>query len=328
MNTTVRLKASEIYKDWHVIDAANRPLGRVATEVATLLRGKHKPTFEPHLDAGDFVIVVNASKVRVTGAKGEQRRYYRHSGYPGGLKSRTYTEQMARFPERILEQAIWGMLPSGPLGKKILRHLKVYPGPNHPHASQIAFTEKSRAARTEAAEALKTTPRKAPRLRPLSVPQATDEDQSRDRQGAGAPPTSEAPTKRERRGRAPAAAAAATTAAELEATDEAVLTSETPPPAAAALNEEVVVAEQPTPAEAAVEQGEPIAEAKPTRARKRTEPADAAPKTTRARKSTADAGDETAPKTTRTRKPKAEAESADAAAEKKPARRRTTKSEE
>jgi large subunit ribosomal protein L13 len=327
MNTTVRLKASEIYKDWHVIDAANRPLGRVATEAATLLRGKHKPAFEPHLDAGDFVIVVNASKVRVTGAKGEQRRYYRHSGYPGGLKSRTYTEQMARFPERILEQAIWGMLPGGPLGKKILRHLKVYRGPNHPHASQIAFTEKSRAARAEAAEALKTTPRKAPRLRPLSVPQE-EPSPSRDRQGAVGDTPTTAPPERQRRGKAPKAAAAATIAAELEATDEAVLTSETPPPAAATVNEEVVVAEQATPAEAAIEQGEPIAEANPARSRKRAESTAGLPKTPRARKSTADAGAEAAPKTTRARKPKAEAESADAAAEKKPARRRTTKSEE
>jgi large subunit ribosomal protein L13 len=327
MNTTVRLKASEIYKDWHVIDAAGRPLGRVATEAATLLRGKHKPAFEPHLDAGDFVIVINASKVRVTGAKQEQRRYYRHSGYPGGLKSRTYTEQMARFPERILEQAIWGMLPDGPLGKKILRHLKVYPGPNHPHASQIAFTEKSQTARAEAAEALKTADRKAPRLRPLSVPSP-----SRDSHGAVGDTPSEPTAKRPRRGAAPKTAAAATTAAELETTDEAVLTSETPQPAAAALNEGVVVAEQPTPAEAAVEQGEPIAEVKPPRARKRTEPAAAeaepAPKAPRARKSTTDAGDEGAPKTTRARKPKAEAESTDAPAEKKPARRRTTKSEE
>jgi large subunit ribosomal protein L13 len=326
MNTTVRLKASEIYKDWHVIDAANRPLGRVATEAATLLRGKHKPAFEPHLDAGDFVIVVNASKVRVTGAKGEQRRYYRHSGYPGGLKSRTYTEQMARFPERILEQAIWGMLPGGPLGKKILRHLKVYRGPNHPHASQIAFTEKSRAARAEAAEALKTTPRKAPRLRPLSVPQE-EPSPSRDRQGAVGDTPTTAPPERQRRGKAPKAAAAATIAAELEATDEAVLTSETPPPAAATVNEEVVVAEQATPAEAAIEQGEPIAEAKPARARRSRADATApeAARPARARKSTA-AGDQA--KTTRARKPKAEAESADAAAEKKPARRRTTKSEE
>lgn len=102
MNTTVRMKQSEVYKDWHVIDAAGRPLGRVATEVAALLKGKHKPTYERHLDDGDFVIVVNASQVRVTGNKADQITYYRHSGFPGGLKSRSYSEQMAKFPERVL----------------------------------------------------------------------------------------------------------------------------------------------------------------------------------------------------------------------------------
>ena len=135
MNTTVRLKASEITKDWRVVDAAGRPLGRVASEAAVLLRGKHKPTFEPHLDGGDFVIVVNASQVIVTGRKTEQMKYHRHSGYPGGLKTRSYAEQFARFPERVLEQAIWGMLPDGPLGKAMLRHLKVYRGSTHPHQS-------------------------------------------------------------------------------------------------------------------------------------------------------------------------------------------------
>jgi large subunit ribosomal protein L13 len=117
MNTTVRIKASEIYKDWHVIDAAGRPLGRVASEAAILLRGKHKPTFEPHLDDGDFVIIINAGQVRVTGRKSEQIKYHRHSGYPGGLRTRTFEEQFARFPERVLEQAVWGMLPKGPLGE-------------------------------------------------------------------------------------------------------------------------------------------------------------------------------------------------------------------
>jgi large subunit ribosomal protein L13 len=313
MNTTVRLKATEIYKDWHVIDAAGRPLGRVASEAAILLRGKHKPTFEPHLDGGDFVIVINASKVRVTGGKEQQIKYYRHSGYPGGLKTRTYTEQMARFPDRVIEQAIWGMLPDGPLGKKMLKHLKVYAGPNHPHASQIAFTEKAQAARAEATEALTTTERKAPRLRPLSVPQEAGDLRSRDRQGAGASPAPKAAAKRA--GKAPRAAAEATVAAELEATDDAVLTSETPPPAAAALNEEVVVAENATPAEAAIDQGEEIAaEAKPKRTRKAA---------------TAPEGDE-APKATRTRRAKAEAKPATEGEtdEKKPTRRRSAKSEE
>jgi large subunit ribosomal protein L13 len=170
MNTTVRIKASQIYKDWHVIDAAGRPLGRVATEAATLLRGKHKPTYEPHLDDGDFVIVINAGQVRVTGNKAEQNRYYTHSGYPGGLKTRTYTEQFNRFPERVIEKAVWGMLPGGTLGESMLKHLKVYKGSHHPHQSQITGSERARAARVEAQLAVVTEPMKAPRLRPLSVP--------------------------------------------------------------------------------------------------------------------------------------------------------------
>ena len=174
MNTTVRIKASEVYKDWHVIDAAGRPLGRVATEVASLLKGKHKPTYEPHLDDGDFVIVINASQVKVSGRKAEQNTYYTHSGYPGGLRARSFAEQMARFPDRVIEQAVWGMLPGGPLGKKMLKHLKVYAGPNHPHQSQIAGSQKAQEARKAATAALSTTAPKVPRLRPLSVPQVSE----------------------------------------------------------------------------------------------------------------------------------------------------------
>ncbi len=172
---TVRIKAAEIYKDWHVIDAAGRPLGRVATEAATLLRGKHKPTFEPHLDGGDFVIVINAKQVKVGGNKSTVMRYYRHSGYPGGLRSRNFEEQLAAFPDRVIEQAVWGMLPSGPLGEKMLKHLKVYPGPKHPHESQVVGSERSKAAREEAtAEAIAARQAKPPRrLRPLSIPDGT-----------------------------------------------------------------------------------------------------------------------------------------------------------
>lgn len=169
---TVRMKASEITKDWHVVDAAGRPLGRVATEVATLLRGKHKPTFEPHLDGGDFVIVINASQIRLSGGKTAEKVYYRHSGYPGGLKARSFTEQLKRHPHRVIEDAVWGMLPGGPLGKKILRHLKVYPGPDHPHASQITGSERAQAAREAAAAATLLDERKPRRLRPLAVPQS------------------------------------------------------------------------------------------------------------------------------------------------------------
>jgi large subunit ribosomal protein L13 len=166
--TTVRLKASQIYKDWHVIDAAGRPLGRVATQAASLLKGKHKPTFEPHLDDGDFVIIVNAAKITLSGNKEQQMRYYRHSGYPGGLRTRTFTEQMDRSPEKVLESAIWGMLPKGPLGKQMVKHLKVYRGPTHPHQSQVVGSERARSAREEALSATLTEPRKVARLRPLA----------------------------------------------------------------------------------------------------------------------------------------------------------------
>jgi large subunit ribosomal protein L13 len=171
MNSTVRIKASEVYKDWHVIDAAGRPLGRVASEAARLLRGKHKPTYEPHLDDGDFVIIINASQVKVSGKKAEQNVYYTHSGYPGGLKARSFTEQMARFPARVVEQAVWGMLPAGPLGKKMFKHLKVYAGPTHPHQSQIAGSLKAQEARKAALAALATAAPRVKRLRPLGVPQ-------------------------------------------------------------------------------------------------------------------------------------------------------------
>jgi len=174
MNTTVRIKQSQVYKDWHVIDAADRPLGRVATEVASLLKGKHKPTYEPHLDDGDFVIVVNASQVRVTGAKAEQIKYYSHSGYPGGLKTRSYADQLAKFPERVLEKAIWGMLPKGPLGKQMFKHLKVYRGPGHPHQSQIAESQKNQEDRKASIAELATAKRNSPRLRPLSIPQIVE----------------------------------------------------------------------------------------------------------------------------------------------------------
>ena len=175
MTSTVRRKASDIAKSWHVVDAADRPLGRVATEVATLLRGKHKPTYEPHLDDGDFVIIVNAGKVRLSGRKAEQKVYYRHSGYPGNLRKRTFAEQMARRPERVLERSVWGMLPKGPLGKRMRRHLKVYAGPDHPHQAQLTGSERAAEAAAQAeAEALQASienPPAPPRLRPLSVPE-------------------------------------------------------------------------------------------------------------------------------------------------------------
>ncbi len=175
MTSTVRRKASEIAKSWHVVDAADRPLGRVATEVATLLRGKHKPTYEPHLDDGDFVILVNAARVRLSGRKAEQKAYYRHSGYPGNLRKRTVAEQLARRPELVLERAVRGMLPKGPLGKRMRRHLKVYAGPDHPHQAQVTGSalaaEAAAQAQAEALQAAIENPPRPPRLRPLSVPE-------------------------------------------------------------------------------------------------------------------------------------------------------------
>ena len=129
-------KASDIQHQWHVIDASDVVLGRLASHAATLLRGKHKPIFAPHVDTGDFVIVVNAEKVALSGRKLEQKQAYRHSGYPGGLRSMTYGELMSRHPERVIEKAVRGMLPKNSLGRSMLRKLKVYAGPDHPHQAQ------------------------------------------------------------------------------------------------------------------------------------------------------------------------------------------------
>ncbi len=129
-------KASEITREWHVVDAKGLVLGRMCTEVARLLRGKHKPTFAPHLDTGDHVIVVNASKVVLTAGKAERERIWRHSGYPGGIKSQSYADLLARKPEELVRRTVKGMLPKGPLGRQMLTKLKVYAGPDHPHSAQ------------------------------------------------------------------------------------------------------------------------------------------------------------------------------------------------
>ena len=129
-------KADEISREWLVVDASNQVLGRLASEVATLLRGKHKAEFTPHLDAGDFVVVVNAKKISVTGRKLEDKVYYRHSGYPGGIRSETLRERLEKNPERVIRSAVWGMLPKNRLGRQLLRKLKVYAGPDHPHQAQ------------------------------------------------------------------------------------------------------------------------------------------------------------------------------------------------
>jgi len=133
---TYAVKASEIDRGWWLIDATDQPLGRLATRVATLLAGKHKPTWSPHLDTGDHVVVVNASRVRVTGNKLSQKHYYRHSNYPGGLRAESLADLLARKPERAVEMAVQGMLPRNRLGKAMFRKLKVYPGADHPHEAQ------------------------------------------------------------------------------------------------------------------------------------------------------------------------------------------------
>ena len=129
-------KPGDISRQWHVIDATDVVLGRLASQAATLLRGKHKATFAPHMDMGDFVIIINADKVALTGAKAEQKKAYRHSGFPGGLKSRSYVEMLDKFPEKAVEKAIKGMIPKNTLGRQMLSKLKVYAGENHPHAAQ------------------------------------------------------------------------------------------------------------------------------------------------------------------------------------------------
>ena len=129
-------KENEITHDWYLIDAADVVLGRLSTAVATLLRGKHRPTFTPGLDTGDFVIVVNADKVSMTGNKWEEKRYYRHSGDPGHLHQKTAAELRSQAPERVVRFAVWGMLPKNRLGRKLLKKLKVYGGAEHPHEAQ------------------------------------------------------------------------------------------------------------------------------------------------------------------------------------------------
>jgi large subunit ribosomal protein L13 len=133
---TYSAKTGEVEQGWYVVDAQNKVLGRLAVQIASRLRGKHKPQYTPHVDTGDFIVVVNASKIRVTGRKAERKIYYRHSGYPGGIKETTFAKLQASKPERILEKAVKGMLPKGPLGYAMLRKLKIYASGTHPHSAQ------------------------------------------------------------------------------------------------------------------------------------------------------------------------------------------------
>lgn len=140
MNKTYLPPQDSIERNWYVVDATDQRLGRLASEVAKVLRGKNKPTFSPSMDTGDFVIIVNAEKIDVTGKKREQKMYRRHSGRPGGMKIESFTKLQARLPERIVEQAVKGMLPKNTLGRKLFTKLKVYAGPDHPHQAQKPHT--------------------------------------------------------------------------------------------------------------------------------------------------------------------------------------------
>ena len=136
MRQTTFIKPAEVKRQWYVVDGAGQTLGRLATQVAAVLHGKHKPTFTPNVDCGDYVIIVNADKIKVTGKKLDQKIYYHHSDYVGGMKETTLKEKLAKKPEQVLELAVKGMLPKGPLGRQMYRKLYVYAGPDHKHAAQ------------------------------------------------------------------------------------------------------------------------------------------------------------------------------------------------
>jgi large subunit ribosomal protein L13 len=133
---TFSAKGHEVVHDWYLVDGTDKVLGRLASEIALRLRGKHKPEFTPHVDTGDFIVVVNAEKIRVTGAKATDKKYFRHSGYPGGITETNFEKMQARFPGRALEIAVKGMLPKGPLGYAMIKKLKIYSGDSHPHSAQ------------------------------------------------------------------------------------------------------------------------------------------------------------------------------------------------
>ncbi|MEQ4511864.1 MAG: 50S ribosomal protein L13 [Dickeya sp.] len=133
---TFTAKPESVKRDWYVVDASGKTLGRIATEIASRLRGKHKPEYTPHVDTGDYIIVVNAEKVVVTGAKAQAKKYYSHTGFPGGIKEITFEKLIDKKPEMVLETAVKGMLPKGPLGREMFRKLKVYAGAEHQHAAQ------------------------------------------------------------------------------------------------------------------------------------------------------------------------------------------------
>jgi large subunit ribosomal protein L13 len=150
-------KEGEIVRQWRVIDASSKPLGLLASEIAGYLRGKHRPTFAEHMDTGDFVVVVNAARVQVTGNKLRQKMYYRHSGYPGGFKAVVLGDMLAKHPDRVVKHAVRGMLPHNALGRKMLRKLKIHAGPTHPHIGQIRASEKAAQSKQAASAAAPST---------------------------------------------------------------------------------------------------------------------------------------------------------------------------
>lgn len=136
MEKTYYPKASEITRDWYLVDANGQNLGRLCTKIATVLMGKHKPEFTPGVDTGDFVVVVNCERITVTGKKMDDKMYYRHSGYPGGLSQINLRDQLEKHPERVIRSAVWGMVPHNKYGRKLMKKIKIYAGPDHPHGSQ------------------------------------------------------------------------------------------------------------------------------------------------------------------------------------------------
>ena len=133
---TFSAKGESVKRDWYVVDAAGKTLGRMSAEIASRLRGKHKPEFTPHVDTGDYIVVINAEQVRVTGTKAQNKMYYHHTGFPGGIKGINFNDQIKKAPQRTIESAVKGMLPKGPLGRAMLKKLKVYAGTDHPHTAQ------------------------------------------------------------------------------------------------------------------------------------------------------------------------------------------------
>ena len=183
---TYRLRGSDIDRKWHVLDASGRAVGRVASDAARLLLGKHKPTYEPHLAMGDHVIVVNAGEVILTGNKASQKIYYRHSGHPGNLHERSFEQQMARDPRKVIETAVRGMLPHNVRGRELFRHLRVYAGPDHPHEAQVMAGTGARVRRRAAAAARAKAAASAPPVD--EAPSAPPVDEA-----LPAPPVDEAP---------------------------------------------------------------------------------------------------------------------------------------